>query len=131
MIIKAFLGVLFFSVTTVPLASAYGGGGGGLLRPSCTPPSFSEQSPPKDAVIPSFSEVSFVTSPNTNKSTVVVKINGQPAEVTMTEKGPGGLRVTGKPPQAITEAGFATISLSAASAPGCTKNYAYRVKVGG
>lgn len=131
MMIKTFFGVFLLSATAVPLALAYGGGGGGLLRPSCIPPSFSEESPQKEAVVSSFSEFSFATSPNTDKSTVVVKINGQPAEVAITQKGYGGLLVTGQLPEAITEAGFVTLSISAASTPGCTKSYAYRVKVGG
>ena len=130
MMIKVRAGVFFLSITAVPLASAYGGGGGGLLRPSCIPPSISEESPQKDAVVASFSEFSFVTSPNTDKTTVVVKINGQVADAAITQKGYGGLLVTGKLPQPVTEAGFVTISIAAASTPGCNKYYVYRVKVG-
>lgn len=131
MMIKAFFGVFLLAVTTAPLAWAYGGGGGGLRRPSCIPPSFSEESPQKEAVVSPFSGFSFVTSANTNKSTIVVKINGQPTDVAITEKGHGGLLVTGKLPQAITEEGWVTISISAGSTPNCTKSYVYRIKVGG
>ena len=121
----------FLMMTRAPLAFAYGGGGGGLQRPSCILPSFSEESPQKDAVLPAFSEFSFVASPNTKRSTVVVKINGQVMDVTIDEKGYGGLLITGRLPEPVTKEGFVTISISAASTPDCTKNYVYRVKISG
>ena len=135
MMMKTYVGAIFvissLMMTRAPLAFAYGGGGGGLQRPSCIPPSFSEESPQKDAVLPAFSEFSFVASPNTKRSTVVVKINGQVMDVTINEKRYGGLLVTGRLPDAVTEEGFVTIGISAASTPDCTKNYVYRVRISG
>jgi hypothetical protein len=135
MMMKTYVGAIFvissfLMMTRSPLAFAYGGGGD-LKRPSCILPSFSEESPQKDAVLPAFSEFSFVASPNTKRSTVVVKINGQVMDVTIDEKRDGGLLVTGRLPDPVTEEGFVTIGISAASAPDCTKNYVYRVKISG
>ena len=138
MMMKTYVGAIFFFVissflmmTQVPLVFAYGGGGGGLQRPSCIPPSFSEESPQKDAVLPAFSEFSFVASANTKKPTIVVKINGQAMDATITEKRDGGLLVTGRLPNPVNQEGFVTISISAASTPDCRKNYVYRVKISG
>lgn len=137
MMMKTYVGAIFFFVvsflmmTRAPLVFAYGGGGEGLQRPSCIPPSFSEESPQKDAVLPAFSEFSFIASPNTKRSTVVVKINGQVMDVTITEKRDGGSLVTGRLPNPINQEGFVTISISAASTPDCRKNYVYRVKISG
>jgi hypothetical protein len=136
MMMKTYVGAIFvissfLMMTRAPLAFAYGGGGGGLQRPSCIPPSFSEESPQKDAVLPAFSEFSFVASPNTKRSTVVVKINGQVTDVMINEKRYGGLLVTGRLPDAVTEEGFVTIGISAASTPDCIKNYVYRVRISG
>jgi hypothetical protein len=136
MMMKTYIGAIFvissfLMMTRAPLAFAYGGGGGGLQRPSCIPPSFSEESPQKDAVLPAFSEFSFVASPNTKRSTVVVKINGQVTDVMINEKRYGGLLVTGRLPDPVTEEGFVTIGISAASTPDCIKNYVYRVKISG
>ena len=136
MTMKTYVGAIFvvsfLMMARSPLTFAYGGGGGDLKRPSCIPPSFSEESPQKDAVLPAFSEFSFVASANTKKPTIVVKINGQVKDVTITEKRYGGLLVTGRlPDPVIIQEGFVTISISAASTPDCIKNYVYRVRISG
>jgi len=135
MMMKTYVGAIFvvsfLMMARSPLTFAYGGGGGDLKRPSCIPPSFSEESPQKDAVLPAFSEFSFVASANTKKPTIVVKINGQVKDVAITEKRDGGLLVTGRLPDPVTQEGFVTISISAASTPDCIKNYVYRVRISG
>jgi hypothetical protein len=112
----------------MPSAYAYGGYGG-RSRELCKPPSFSDETPARNAVVSSFSDFSFIASSNTDKSTLVVKVNGEVVDVTIKEKPHGAFAVEGSIPQPITQEGVIRISISANSARTCNKSYVYLVKV--
>lgn len=127
---KIFSWVSIFVFCAVATASVYAYGGGGSRRSSsCTAPSFSEETPAKDAVVSSFSGFSLLTSSNTDGSTVVTKINGEAVDPTITEKRYGGLKVEANAPKPITTEGPVIVSITANSEPGCSKSYVYRVHV--
>jgi hypothetical protein len=108
-------------------ARAYGGGGG--ARSSCAKPYFTDEKPAQNAEVNSLSEVSFVASDNTATQTLAVKINGNPAQLTVTLQAGGRFAVVAKLPQPVTQAGKVHVGIYGKSRDGCDNQLVYFVTV--
>lgn len=124
-------------MTAFALAPAFayggGGGGGGSSSTSYNPelrPSFSAISPAKNAVLDSAQTISFEVSANAASNSIVVEVNGENVESTVTQKESGVFVVTA--PMGSVEEGTVLISLeaSAAISPSYKRTYIYPVTVG-
>lgn len=124
--LKYAFGLVFLLI--LPLsASAYGGGGSSSS--SCAKPQFFKETPVKESTVPAFSEFSFVASANTLKDTIAVKVNGEPVDVSITEKRSGRFLIEGNLPQSVTQPGKVRVSVSAKSKDQCAKLFVYYVNV--
>lgn len=129
----------YLSVTTVALLSlaantafAYGGGSSSS---SCEKPNFSEFQPSANKYLQNLREFSFVASSNTSPGSIEVNISaGQYKEhitakqLEITPQPSGRLEVKGKLNQPF-QHGFARISVTAHSKPGCDKTDGFLVRV--
>ncbi len=127
----AFVGALVVGLGCAPMAYPYGGGGKPPESFVCQAPTFSGLAPERESEVASFSEFSFMTSKEVNASTLVVKVNGQPVQISTEDKALG-LQVKGTLAQPITEPGMVVVSAAIDnSGGGCPGRLAYRVKVSG
>ena len=115
-------------VSMAPVSQAFAYGGGGSATSSCTPPFFSKQNPPKEAVVPSFSTFSFQASPQTWPTSIKVMVKDQSIDVKVTKQSSGAVLVEGTLPEPITE-GAVLLKVSAANAFNCTKNEGWLIKI--
>ena len=102
---------------------------------SCHKPSFSEFQPAANKYLQSFREFSFVTSANTTASSVEVNISTgkikhhfTAKELDITPRRSGQLEVKGKLDRDF-QHGFARISVTAHSKPGCNNTDGYLIRV--
>ncbi len=102
---------------------------------SCEKPSFSEFQPSTNKYLQNLSEFSFVASSNTTPSSIEVNISaGQIKEhigakqLEITPQKSGRLEVKGKLNRPF-QHGFARISITAHSKPGCDKTDGFLVRV--
>lgn len=102
---------------------------------SCDKPSFSELKPAPNKYLQSFREFSFVASSNTTASSIEVNISAGPVkehftakQLEITPQKSGRLDVKGKLDKPF-QHGFARISVTAHSKPGCEKTDGYLIKV--
>lgn len=116
----------------IDTASAYGSASSSS---SCHKPSFSEFTPAANKYLQSFREFSFVASSNTTPTSVEVNIStGQvkhhfsAKELQITSRKSGQLEVSGKLDRPF-QHGFARISVTAHSKPGCEKTDGYLIRV--
>lgn len=121
--------ILCLSVNT---AYAYGGSSSSS---SCEKPSFSEFQPSANKYLQNLREFSFVSSSNTTPSSIEVNVSaGQYKEhitakqLEITPQPSGRLEVKGKLNQPF-QHGFARISVTAHSKPGCDKTDGFLVRV--
>lgn len=121
--------ILCLSVNT---AYAYGGSSSSS---SCEKPSFSEFQPSANKYLQNLREFSFVSSSNTTPSSIEVNVSaGQYKEhitakqLEITPQSSGRLEVKGKLNQPF-QHGFARISVTAHSKPGCDKTDGFLVRV--
>ncbi|HLF96641.1 MAG TPA: hypothetical protein VI457_05815 [Methylococcaceae bacterium] len=121
-------GFLAMASWLAPPVWAYGGGGGGSQE-SCTPHYYANEIPAQNADVAGVPEVSFTATDNTATHTLVVKVNGQSASLTVSPLGNGKFSVVGKLPQAVTQAGKAQISIHGKSKDGCDKLFVYYVTI--
>ncbi|MGH8652359.1 MAG: hypothetical protein ACREYE_09385 [Gammaproteobacteria bacterium] len=127
----AFVGALVVGLGCAPMAYAYGGGGKPPESFACQAPTFTVLSPERESEVASFSEFSFMTSKDVNVPTLVVKVNGQPVQVSTEDKALG-LQVKATLAQPIAEPGMVLVSAAIDNAGGgCPGRLAYRVKVSG
>lgn len=118
--------LIFLTIAGLASASnawAYGGGGGS--RSSCTQPYFTDEKPAQNAEVKALSEVSFVATDNTATGSLTVKVNGQPAQLTVTPQASGRLAVVGKLPQPVVQAGKIHIGVYGKSKDGCDNQLVY------
>lgn len=107
-------------------AQAYGVShhGGPLL--SCEPPSFFDETPPRDARIPSFQDFSITASDNTEAGTVKAWVNNEPVDVIITEERSGRLLIKGSLKTPLTT-GKAWMRVTADSKDGCDQLFVWNV----
>lgn len=115
-------------------AFAYGSGSSSSSS-SCEKPHFSEFQPSANKYLQNLREFSFVASANTSPSSIEVNISaGQYKEhisakqLEITPQSNGRLEVKGKLNQPF-QHGFARLSVTAHSKPGCDKTDGFLVKV--
>lgn len=130
----------YLSATTVVLLSlaantAFAYGGSSSSSSSCEKPHFSEFQPSANKYLQHLREFSFVASANTSPSSIEVNISaGQYKEhisakqLEITPQPSGRLEVKGKLNQPF-QHGFARISVTARSKPGCEKTDGFLVRV--
>lgn len=101
----------------------------------CDKPSFSEFQPTANKYLQSFSEFSFAASSNTTASSIKVNISAGPLkehfdakQLNITPQNSGRLVVKGKLSRPF-QHGFARISVTAHSKPGCEKTDGHLIKV--
>lgn len=102
---------------------------------SCDKPSFSEFQPAANKYLQSFREFSFVASSNTTPSSIIVNISAGPLkehfdakQLQITPQNSGRLVVKGKLSRPF-QHGFARISVTAHSKPGCEKTDGQLIRV--
>lgn len=102
---------------------------------SCDKPSYSDFKPSANKYLQSFREFSFVASSNTSPSSIEVNISAgslkqhfSAKELEITPQKSGRLDVKGKLDKPY-QHGFARISVTAHSKPGCEKTDGYLIKV--
>lgn len=102
---------------------------------SCAKPSYSEFNPTANESLQSLSEFSFVVSSNTTASSIEVNISAgsfkkhfSAKELDITQQRSGRLTVKGKLDKPL-EQGYARISVTAHSKPGCEKTDGYLIKL--
>lgn len=128
---RAFSVGLIVALGCVSTVHAYGGAGIKRETFVCEPPTFTRLAPERESEVASFSEFSFLTSKDVDASSLVVKVNGQPVQVSAENKALG-LQVKGTLAQPITEPGVVVVSAAIDNAGGkCPGRLAYRVKVSG
>lgn len=106
---------------------AYGGGGGGSS--SCPEPKFYEESPAKNAVLPSLEEISLVASDNTDTSTLELEVNGRRLQPEISPRRSGEWVIKLKLPEPITQPGKVRITLVAKSKEGCSTFHPYYLEI--
>lgn len=121
------IALLFISALHSPLLWAYGGGGGSTA--SCPEPKFYDESPAKNSVITTLTELSIVASDNTDTSTLDLQINGQKLLTELSPMRSGEWLIHAKLPQAIDLAGKVRVTLEAKSKEGCSAFHPYYLEV--
>ena len=131
-ILKKLASVAIMTVFAVAPAFAYGGGGGGGSSVSYNAeltPGFSAISPVKNSTLTSPQTISFEVSANAGADSIIVKVNGEEVEATVTEKADGTFSVSA--PMGNVE-GTVLISLEASAAVSSNykRTYIFPVTVG-
>ena len=116
----------------IDTAYAYGSSSGSS---SCHKPVFTEFKPAANKYLQSFREFSFVASSNTAPTSIEVNISAgrvkhhfNAKELEITPRKSGQLEVNGKLNRPF-QHGFARISVTAHSKPGCKKTDGYLIRV--
>lgn len=119
-------------VFEVPQVYAYGSS---QSSSHCDKPVFSEFQPSANKYLQSLNEFSFLSSSNTNANSLEVTVSAGPIKYHLTHNDldinvqkSGRLEVSGKLPRPL-EKGFARISITAHSKPGCEKTDGYLVRI--
>ncbi len=101
----------------------------------CDKPVFSEFQPATNKYLQSFTEFSLVASSNTTLTSVVINVSAgetkyhfTPKELQIAQQPSGRLEIKGKLDRPI-EHGFARLSITAHSKPGCEKTEGYLVRI--
>ncbi|NOV30413.1 hypothetical protein [Methylomonas sp. ZR1] len=101
----------------------------------CDKPVFSEFQPATNKYLQSFSEFSLMASANTTLTSVVVNVSAgetkyhfTPKQLQITQQPSGRLEIKGKVDRPI-ESGFARLSVTAHSKPGCEKTDGYLIRI--
>lgn len=121
------IGLLCIPALQSPVLWAYGGGGGSTA--SCPEPKFYDESPAKNAVLTSLTELSIVASDNTDPSTLDLQVNGQKLPPELSPMRSGEWLIHAKLPQAIDQAGKVRVTLEAKSKEGCSTFHPYYLEV--
>ena len=111
-----------------PSAWGYGSGGGGAA--SCSEAKFYDETPARNAVVPSLSDIALVASDNTLVSTLDLQVNGKPLKPEVTQRRSGEWDIKARLPEAITQAGKVRVTLTAKSKEGCETFLPYFLFVG-
>jgi len=111
-----------------PSAWAYGGGGGGPA--SCSEAKFYDETPARNAVVSSLSDIALVASDNTLISTLDLQVNGKPLKPEVTQRRSGEWDVKAHLPEAITQVGKVRVTLAAKSKEGCETFLPYSLVIG-
>lgn len=131
---NTFLRIAFTAlwVLSSDAALAYGSG---QSSQHCDKPVFSEFQPATNKYLQSFTEFSLTASSNTtptsiemNVSAGEIKYHFSGKELQITPQPSGRLSVAGKLPRPV-EKGFARVSVTAHSKPGCEKTDGYLVRI--
>jgi hypothetical protein len=101
---------------------------GGIIL-DCEAPIFFDESPAKDAKVPSFQKFSVIASENTDPETVKVWVNNQPIAVQITAQRSGRLLIEGSLPAALSS-GKAWVKTTAISHDGCDQLHNWNVYIG-
>ena len=119
---------------SISLNAAYAYNNTGATH-SCDRPIFSEFQPSPNKYNQSFSEFSLVASANTTPTSINVevslggpKIHFSPKELIITTRATGQFEVRGKLDRPV-EHGFARVSVTAHSKPGCEKSDGFLVRI--
>jgi hypothetical protein len=118
-----FLGLALNSANTW----AYGSGGGGAA--SCSEAKFYDESPARNSVLPSVSEIALVASDNTEVASLELNVNGKPMKPELSQRRSGEWDIKVKLPEPITQAGKVLVTLAAKSKEGCSAFFPYRLEV--
>jgi hypothetical protein len=102
---------------------AYGSGGGGAA--SCSEAKFYDESPTRNSVLPSVSEIALVASDNTEIASLELSVNGIPLKPEVSQRRSGEWDLKVKLPEPITQAGKVRITLAAKSKEGCSTFFPY------
>ncbi len=102
---------------------AYGSGGGSAA--SCAEAKFYDESPARNSVLVSVSEIGIVASDNTEISTLEFNVNGNPMKPEVSQRRSGEWDLKVKLAEPITQAGKVRITLAAKSKEGCSAFFPY------
>lgn len=101
----------------------------------CDKPVFSDFQPATNKYLQSFSEFSLVASANTTFTSIVVNVSAGETkyhfthkELQITQQPSGRMEIKGKVDRPI-EGGFARVSITAHSKPGCEKTDGFLVRI--
>jgi hypothetical protein len=106
---------------------AYGGSGGGAA--SCSEAQFYDESPARNSVLPSVSEIALVASDNTEIASIELNVNGKPIKPEASQRRSGEWDLKVKLPEPITQAGKVRVTLAAKSKEGCATFFPYYFEV--
>ncbi len=117
---------------SVNAAHAYGSSSSSA---HCDKPVFSEFQPATNKYLQSFTEFSLTASANTTLTSIVIHVNAGETkyqytskELQITQQPSGRLEIKGKLDRPI-EGGFARLSVTAHSKPGCEKTDGYLIRI--
>lgn len=109
--------------------------GSGQSSQHCDKPAFSEFQPATNKYLQSFTEFSLVASSHTTPASIEVNVSAgdlkyhfSAKELQIAQQPSGRILVSGKLPRPI-EKGFARVSITAHSKPGCEKTDGYLVRI--
>ncbi|MCX7109521.1 MAG: hypothetical protein NTX45_05195 [Proteobacteria bacterium] len=126
--IALLLAPLFFGLALNSASAwAYGSGGGGAA--SCAEAKFYDESPARNSVLPSVSEIALVASDNTEIPSLELQVNGKPMKPEMSQRRSGEWDLKVKLPEPITQAGKVRVTLTAKSKEGCTTFFPYYLEI--
>ena len=111
-----------------PAAWAYGSGGGGTA--SCAEAKFYDETPARNAVVPSLSDIALVASDNTEIATLDLQVNGKPVKPETSQRRSGEWDVKAHLPEPITQPGKVRVTLTAKSKEGCETFLPYYLVIG-
>jgi hypothetical protein len=119
---------LLVSLLSISVSGAEAAGvshhGGPILH--CEPPTFFDETPPRDSKATRFQDFSITASDNTDAGTVKVWVNNEPVAPTITEERSGRLAIQGRLPTPLTQ-GKAWIRVTADSKDGCDQLFVWNV----
>lgn len=127
------LACLSFALVSLALSSpaaraaAVGHHGGLILH--CEPPTFFEESPPKEAKVAKVEKFSLTASEDIDPETVKAWVNAQPVEVRIERQRSGRYTVIGTLPTPVTE-GRAWIKATGFNHDGCDQLHTWNVYAG-
>ena len=106
---------------------AYGGGGGGAA--SCAEAKFYDESPARNSVLSSVSDIAIVASDNTEIPSLELQVNGKQVKPDVSQRRSGEWDLKVKLPEPITQAGKVRVTLSAKSKEGCSTFFPYYLEI--
>ena len=109
-------------------AWAYGSGGGGAA--SCAEAKFYDETPARNSVVPSLSDIALVASDNTVIATLDLQVNGKPVKPEATQRRSGEWDLKVHLPEPITQTGKVRVTLTAKSKEGCETFFPYYLVIG-
>ncbi len=107
---------------------AYGSSGGGAA--SCAEAKFYDETPARNSVVPSLSDIALVASDNTDIASVELNVNGKPLKPETSQRRSGEWDLKIHLPESISQVGKVRITLAAKSKEGCSTFFPYSVAIG-